>query len=196
MKLAEPGHVLASPFSKRRCCRRNVPSGLTHALPRPPGMKGHAAHIWPRGQNLTRYNKFRTSRPREILGKGPFQHAGRLTLSHLLDFNVQAHRWRAEAAWCCLVPGLSSSCVTSPPPVRMLVYTRSKWAVFWSTPCEMSVHPLKQLICQPYECDHKQRAAGAGWNVCPAKKHRLYLICMMITFPVPVSESRKVSSFI
>lgn len=130
VKLVEPGHVLASPFSKRRSCGRNVPSGLTYALLEPPGMKGHVAHICPRGQNLTRYNKFRTGRPHEILGKGPFQHAGRLTLSHLLDFNVQAHRRTAEAAWCCLVPGLSSSCVTSPPPVRMLVYTRSKWAVF------------------------------------------------------------------
>ena len=129
-------------------------------------------------------------------GPGPFRHAGCLTRSHLLDLNVQAHRRRAEAAWCSLVPGSSLSCVTSPWPVRMLVYTRSKWAVFWSTPCEMPEHPLKLFIFQPYECDYKQRAAGAGWNICPAKKHRLYLICMMITFPVPVSESRKFSSFI
>lgn len=82
-KLVEPGRVLASPFSKRRCCGRNVSSGLTYALPKPPGMKGHVAHICPRGQNLTRYNTFQTGRPREILGKGPFQHAGRLTVTYL-----------------------------------------------------------------------------------------------------------------
>lgn len=49
----------------------------------------------------------------------------------------------------------------------MLVYTRSKWAVFWSTPCEMPVHPLKLFIFQPYECDYKGLPVQVGTSVQP-----------------------------
>ena len=69
-------------------------------------------------------------------GPGPFRHAGCLTRSHLLDLNVQAHRRRAEAAWCSLVPGSSLSCVTSPHPYACL-YTHVPSGLF-SDP-----HPVK-----------------------------------------------------